>query len=278
MPTLAEQILDGVKGRSTGSPYTDSMLEALITRTYDPSGYEAVELEHFLSVIKGCDLFIDLGANSGRYTYTAAQHLHQAKIISIEANVHLIPLLESLVEILKQEHPDNSYRVEHAAILDKPGEIEFFVDASPTVGSVFANERGQPVKVKAATLDSFYEPARMALIKVDVEGAEYRVLHAAQRFIASKHCTFLVELHGWGDEAAGKYPVHVLLYMASRGYAVRKADRHHFFHRAGALQVWATCAMAFPDLLVKYIVYRYLRKFVPVLRRLRARYTERPSG
>lgn len=74
----------------------------------------------------------------------------------------------------------------------------------------------------AVLLDDFYRESVRTVIKVDVEGAEYRVLKSGRQFLDSKETVFFVELHGWGDRSIHKYPIHVCWLFLANHYAVRK--------------------------------------------------------
>ena len=70
--------------------YSQSEIAELISEFTDPQVREAVELAALPEILKNCSYFIDVGANVGQYTFHAAKHLRNSKLIAIEANPFLI--------------------------------------------------------------------------------------------------------------------------------------------------------------------------------------------
>lgn len=221
---------------------------------------EQRELDALSSLLEGCDRFIDVGANIGLYVHHANRILHGAEILAIEANPGLRPVLAETIEHACMESENgNSFAIETCAVQDEPGTIEFFIAASLDKSSLFAHrEPGHAaVTVPARTLDEFYKPSRGTLIKMDIEGAEYRAMLSAGRFLSSGHTEFLVELHPWGDLKIKKYPLQVCALLAARGFACRRIYRHYHFFRAGLIRRYATLIILFPHLFLMWLPNRF---------------------
>jgi FkbM family methyltransferase len=251
--------------------YTAEQLERLTRLQLAPTARETLEHAHLAELLEGCERFIDVGANSGPYMLLANRHLRGAEILGIEANPYLIEAARATCALAEAEAPHgNRFEVVHCAVSDSEEPIEFFVRDEPTEGSIFAavgSSLKDKVRVTCRRLDSFYEPRKRTLIKMDIEGAEYRAMRSAERFLASDHTTFFLELHGWGDAAIHKYPLHVLNLFFEHGYACRRIGAHHVFHRAPAAQRIQSYLAAFPEL---FAVYRWAKGTVPFLRRVRS--------
>lgn len=96
-----------------------------------------------------------------------------------------------------------------AAVSDRVG-VAHFDDEGPSVMASIVepwHER-RTIKVPVTTLDDVVHPHRIPnVIKIDVEGAEMRVLRGAAKLIFSHRPDLLVELHS--EEIAEQYHAHV---------------------------------------------------------------------
>jgi FkbM family methyltransferase len=252
--------------------YSDAEIAELISEFSDPRVREAAELAALPGLLKDTSYFIDVGANVGQYTYHAATHLRNAKVVAIEANPFLIPALTRTVEKLRSHNsPDNQYEIHAAAVSDTPGALKFYVSRYPTLSSVFRQNNAEQVEVPALALDTLWRPSVRTVIKIDVEGVEYRVIRSGTKFLRSNQTSFFVELHSWGDRTIGKYPVHVCWLFLAHGYALRKIGTHYLFYRASWLRRSFSFMCEFPSLGLKYLVCCYAPGLQPLLNRWRRR-------
>jgi len=252
--------------------YTEADIAELLSEFNDPHARESVELAALPEMLDGASYFIDVGANAGQYIFHAARHLRKARLVAIEANPLLIPVLTRTIENLRS-HGDaaNEYEIRAAAVSDIPGSLEFHISKYPTLSSVFPNGTAETVSVPTVGLDDFYRPSVRTLIKIDVEGSEYRAIRSAPRFLKSNHTAFFVELHSWGDRGIGKYPLHVCWLFLMHGYGLRKIGTHYFFYKTSRLKRTVLFLGQFPALSVKYLVCRYAAPLRPKLNRLQRR-------
>jgi FkbM family methyltransferase len=237
---------------------------------------ELAELAALPALLSGCDYIIDIGANNGLYFYHAAKAVRGADLVAVEANPALTPKLNALIDELRQSNPENTYSVVNAAIYDRPGLIDFFVDPNNDLSAVFAGEGRQKVSVPARRLDEFFRPNASAFVKIDIEGAEYRAVTSAQRFLEAGAVLFM-ELHGWGDREIRKYPVDVCWFLCRQGYAVRSVGTHFLFRRAPPLACYLSFIRALPRVLPKSLAHRYAPMLVPLLRRIRDTLARAPA-
>jgi len=232
---------------------------------------EAAELEALPEVLKGASYFIDVGANVGTYIFHAAKCMSHAKLVAIEANPLLIPVLTKTIEQLRSHGSENEYALRAAAVSDIGGELDFHISRYPTLSSMFPNGKVETVKVPTVALDEFYRPGVSTVVKIDVEGAEYRVLRSAAQFLKSHDVTFFLELHSWGDRTIGKYPLQVCWLFLRYGYTQRKIGTHYLFYRSGFVKRTLAFLREFPSLSAKYFVCRYARGLRPMINRMRRR-------
>jgi FkbM family methyltransferase len=198
--------------------------------------HERQEIEALPSLLRGVHTFVDVGASLGQYTRCAARHMRNGHIFAIEADQNWFDPLKSAAREWSASS-GNEITPVHAAATDRAGEISFFVNGEIS-GAGFVHKgpdydnpavNWQEVKVAAITLDDLLKDAQPDLIKIDVEGFEYRVLLGAARILRYRHCRFLVEVHPWGDPTLGKKPEDVFALFYAAGYDFRRVHRHWLF-------------------------------------------------
>jgi len=150
----------------------------------------------FLKTIKG-HVFVDVGANYGYYS------------MLLHGNFEKIYAFEPILSIFKE----------------LKGNLEKF-DSVECIRKAVSNVDGQSVELsyhsshgfaETVTLASFFPNTEIDLIKVDVEGAEWRVLEGAEP-ILERIKSWVVELHDPSrkEELENGF--------VSRGYSVRWLD------------------------------------------------------
>jgi FkbM family methyltransferase len=252
--------------------YRPAQIAELLSEFTDPQVREAVELSSLADLLQGVSCFIDVGSNVGQYVFHAARHLRDAHLVAIEANPVLIPVLTKTIDELRsQDRLGNHYEIWAAAASDIPGSIEFHISRLPTLSSVTPNTKAETVRVPTVPLDDFYVPSVRTLIKIDIEGAEYRAIRSGSQFLKSADTSFFVELHSWGDPSIGKYPLHVCWLFCRYGFASRKIGTHYLFYKASWLKCALSFAREFPSLALKLCLYRYARSLRPIIDHIRSK-------
>lgn len=216
----------------------------------------------------GCGLFIDVGANIGDYTYLANTYLHNAKVICIEPNIDLNPVLEETISTTKSENDhNNSFQIINKVISDSMGTIDFFVASNPTLSSINdRNTQAEKRVIESIPLDSLYQAGIKTLIKMDIEGAEYQAIKSGKKFLQSDSTKFLLELHAWGDKSLKKYPLNVSTLFFMNGYRIRKIDptyvfgSHYVFEKSSFFSRLTSYLHYFPLFLAQYVLYRFFEK------------------
>lgn len=140
--------------------------------------YEHENQRLFASLVPANGTVYDIGANVGFYTLLAAS---RAKPV-----IAVGPLAENVAYL--ERHLDLNgvcnVEVRPAAVADKEGEEPFAAAGDRSQGKL----GGERPMVRTVTLDRLCEICGPpALIKVDVEGAEYRVLLGAQKKCLAAH-------------------------------------------------------------------------------------------
>jgi FkbM family methyltransferase len=174
--------------------------EYFMKRVLPKDGVHEPELVEYLKqTVRPRDVVVDIGAHSGYVSCIAAAL--GATVIAVEMQPTLIPMIQlnAALNDLWTVHPLC------AAIGDRNGMVPSFrINPSPgTQSAVWHWERAKfPISsvnhdcIPCLTLDSLFPgPELPALVKVDVEGAEGRVLAGAGDLIGKRQTRFMVEVH-----------------------------------------------------------------------------------
>jgi FkbM family methyltransferase len=232
---------------------------------------EGREIERLPDLLRGVARFVDVGANVGQYTWFATRHLRQAEIIAIEADPVLAADLDANARTWAAE-TGNTIHVINAAVSDRQGTLTFHRTADITTGNILSvNATGETCEVPARRLDDLLAPGPATLVKMDIEGAEFRAIDGAQHLLASDNVRFFMELHGWGDAELRRYPIHVARVFRDAGYAVEKIGTHYLFERRDQAAIASSHAGVRPLLMAKFIYRRYLGFLEPVIRSMARR-------
>lgn len=121
------------------------------------------------------NLVIDVGANIGQFSNAIRYWYPQANIVAIEADPDTYARLQENTRY-------SSVRTINLAISDKRERVEFFrSDLSVTSGMIKTSNEQICITVAADTLDSVLATVqKIDLLKIDVEGAELKVIQGAK--------------------------------------------------------------------------------------------------
>lgn len=201
-----------------------------LRRVYFSAGADEQEvLRALVPQLRRARFFVDVGASLGQFTEFASRTMPAGRILSVEAD----PLRAAELEKeCRTWQPQSKPRLEvvHAAATDHDGVVRLSVTDSTVSGGLFrhplehvsstaaAAVRWREVDVPARCLDTLCHGDMPDLVKIDVEGAELRVLKGAVAILERGVTRFLVEIHPWADPNGQSSPDEVLAFMASRGY------------------------------------------------------------
>lgn len=192
IPALGKPLVEFAGGRIQADLSTPHGLGIYRYGRFDPG------LEVIAGLLKAGDVFVDAGANLGQFTLTGARLVGpQGRVFAFEASPATAAGLRANVQT-------NGYRwveVVEAALDERNGRAGFTVFEGAESGlSSFAPgapEQGRLVDVPTVRLQDAVprqEWERVALIKIDVEGAEARVLRGAEELIRQSGCAVLIEV------------------------------------------------------------------------------------
>ena len=219
-----------------GTRITCDLRDAVQAAVFYRGVYEDAVTHLLQAELRPGDVFVDIGANIGYFTLLASRRVGPAgRVHAFEPS----PALAARLALDVAENPfATNVTVHHAAVADRSGEAVLVSPAdvpSPAgeqyltlPGTAGADDRTGPI-VRMVTVDEAVPDLVADVVKVDVEGAERRVLHGMQETMRrSPPRLMLIEvidrqLARFGDSAAS-----LLDDMAVAGYAATMIeDPHH---------------------------------------------------
>lgn len=165
--------------------------------------------------------FIDIGAKAGYYSFLLYKNFDT--ILAIEPH----PRNFKEIQRVKVRRNCDKIRMLQIAVSDQNGEGKLYLGSKCGRNSLLNDftdiDKSNYMKVHTATLDSLLKKdTSVDLIKVDVEGAEWKVLNGAKKVMGNIK-SWLIELH----DLTRRKELEDLL--KSYGYNVRWVDWNHIF-------------------------------------------------
>jgi FkbM family methyltransferase len=161
--------------------------------------YEPAKMEAVLKLLKPGSTFIDIGANIGDFSLLAASVTGSAgRVLAFEPEATNCCLIKRNIELNEYKNIE----VFQLALSDSNGEASLYLGDRCDYHSLLKDQperKAGVIAVKTRTLDSFLEEFgqdRVDMIKVDVEGAELKVLRGAREMLRrNPNVVILLELH-----------------------------------------------------------------------------------
>jgi len=178
--------------------------------------HEFADMAYLLHVLGPDDLFVDVGANAGSYTVLACA-ARGARGICVEP----VPsTFERLLGNLRLNGLPSRVEALNIGLADREGELRFSTSENAMNHVLADAESGAgAVRVPVRTLDAVLAGRAPALIKIDVEGFETRVLQGAAVCLRQPGLhSVIMELNGSGARY-GFDEARILALMREHGFA-----------------------------------------------------------
>lgn len=203
-------------------------------KSYEPDIY----LPYAASIHEGMTV-LDVGAHVGFFALAAAKRVGPlGKVVAFEPSPSTLRVLRHHVRLNRW---DDRVTVEPAVVSSEAGSVTFYTFDDSMAASLSKEnvevlnvqrpERATPVEVPAVTLDEYCRARGLApnVIKIDVEGAELRVLRGAERLLReSNDLVIWCEVHPRQMENLGDDVAELAPYLEQLGYSlVPIADAGH---------------------------------------------------
>jgi FkbM family methyltransferase len=207
---------------------------------YDHRAYEPTFYHAFIQPIEPGMTVFDIGAHIGLFTLAAA------KRVGREGQVFAFEPCQETVALLKRHIHLNGWqdRVEviTAVVSEVNGVVPFYthgVSMAASLGrenvEVLNPERldnpAHKSETASVTLDQFCKGRniRPNVLKIDVEGAELRVLRGAQNVLLNEQLFILCEIHPKQMQYCGSSQHELIAFIDSIGYCLRPIDEPNEF-------------------------------------------------
>jgi FkbM family methyltransferase len=182
--------------------------------------YDLAVSEVLARLISPGDTVVDAGANVGYMTLLAAMAAGpRGCVMSWEPHPELFHILTANVTTIQRQWCVAGIQLRNLALGEARGRADLVLPSHMTANDGVAylgtrTDDGSSVSVAVEALDGVIGTARVAVMKLDVEGSELAVLKGAERAIASRSIPHIVfEDHvGAGSE--------VNRWLASHGYRI----------------------------------------------------------
>ena len=175
--------------------------------------------------------FLDVGAHYGYFSALASQLVgHKGQVVAIEATPQTFAILS------KNLHSSQGAQALHLALAESVGEMTFYtfpvryseyntLDVTPYEDEDwFADYPPVEVRIPTTTLDQLIPECKPDLIKIDVEGAENRVIKGGMQALATFHSPIVMEYLDTTTSGGGHQEADALL--RSLGYQPHAIDQN----------------------------------------------------
>jgi len=171
--------------------YPQSSFGGLIVYSTYP---EYSETKLVQKLLRENSLFIDVGANIGYYSLLAASVIKKGKIFAFEVEKRA---LNNFYENINLNKLEDKIEVIEKLVSDKDGYERFIVSTESEVSRIVGGSQKSKdfLRFPCIKLDSFAKEENISFIdflKVDVEGAEYKVLKGAEELLRGKRIKYLL--------------------------------------------------------------------------------------
>jgi FkbM family methyltransferase len=194
------------------------------------SGSERAHQRVFRQLLQAGDTVIDVGANWGLHTLYFSRLVGPGGlVVAVEP---FPPVCAELRWHVQANHCAN-VKIYELALSDCDGSALFATGESSYTGSLTPVKsivgKGDQLRVSTRTLDSIVQEVqlkRLRLVKVDVEGAESKVLAGAHQTVDCLRPNFVIDLHTPEQDAVVARQLIAWGYQLRRitGEVIRKTD------------------------------------------------------
>lgn len=182
--------------------------------------YEEEISKTFCRILKHNDCVLDVGANIGWFSLLSASLVGTGEVHSFEPCTDLAAILSHNVAL-------NGYKNSHVhrrVVGDKVGTVRFYQCSGQNMGLSSIRDLGglsTMTTAESLTLDSILGTLPpVTLVKIDVEGAEHKVLDGMKELIRRDRPYLILEVNDVFLKEMGSSETMILEFLADSGYEV----------------------------------------------------------
>src|SRR5690554_2963533 len=180
----------------------------------------------FVDYINEDSNVFDIGGHLGYFSCVAGNLAKYGSICVFEVDFNCIDLITKNIELNELKNVE----VYNVAVSDSSGYVSIPDFKLPNPGTRIGDfNNNQQIKVPSLTIDEFISQENIIpnFIKIDVEGAEFKVLKGMTNALKNNSLTLLVEIHV--SQLIKYYDTDykdVLKFSADLGYRLKKVESH----------------------------------------------------
>ncbi|MEE3358837.1 MAG: FkbM family methyltransferase [Pseudomonadota bacterium] len=166
------------------------------------NGHEPVERERWLQMVSRPGDVLDVGANTGTFSFTAKAMKPDAKVVAFEPLNRIADKIRKNVEV-----SGLPVEIVGAAVSSQVGELPIYDPGganaySASLEADFLPGEKDSYLVPVVTVDAYCAEhnLRPTAMKIDVEGSEAKALLGAKHILAARECLVLCEWLGNSSE------------------------------------------------------------------------------
>lgn len=197
-------------------PYWSSY-GGIIYMTRNPEYYET---EIFLKVLQEDSTVFDVGCNIGYYTLLAAGRATAGKVFSFDVDPRISKITRKNIKL-----NNFSKRVTfiNSLVSDKEGTEDFVCEKESEMSHIAYRQGPGTKKYRAVTLDSFSSRKhlkRVRIAKIDIEGAEFKVIRGMKKLIIENRIDYLIIELNKNIHLLGSTHEELMGYLRKCGYNI----------------------------------------------------------
>ena len=193
---------------------------------YDNGKYhEPVITNLFVDELKPTSCVLDIGANLGYFTCLAGKLCTEGEVHAFEIDKKCFPILIRNVEI----NDLTNVTLTNVAVSDN-NDFEMIpenIRPKPAL-SITNAKTGKLKSVSALTIDSYIDQKKIIpdIVKIDVEGAEFKVLSGMQHTLKQSDLILFIEVHVQDLVALNSSYHEVLQMLLGYGFQLKEIQTH----------------------------------------------------
>lgn len=220
------EFLLNLRGVSVRYSTADQYSKKWFFPRYDRGHYHEPALTNvFIDEIKPGSCVFDIGAHLGYFTCLAGVLCQNGFVHAFEVDDHCIPRLKRNIRINNL----TNVTLNNLAVSDNDLYEKIPRQHQPSPGLKIAKDNGHRVKkVKAITVDKYLERNNIMpdVIKIDVEGAEYKVLKGMPETLKLPALKMLIEVHEKKLEMLNSNYREVIKLLLNNNFMLREIVEH----------------------------------------------------
>jgi FkbM family methyltransferase len=201
-------------------------------RIFERGYYEPETVEIVKKFLRQGSIFIDAGAHLGQYTLVASQCVgRQGQVHSFEPNPATFRWLARNIELNRLEN----VQLNQLALTEKEEERELFLSGAENIGATSLIKpqpyffSGKSCQVPCSTLERYMNAkglARAEVLKIDVEGAELKMLKGAKSLLEGENKpAIIIEFNEQTLKPFGTSKVQLARFLEKKGYRLFRITR-----------------------------------------------------